>query len=157
MSQYRRAIDYLPHQSPMVVLETVCYVSAEHVECEVIVTPEGVLAPFLNTHGALPAWFAIEMMAQTIGVWRGWHGEQSGTIPKLGLLLGSRAFNSSLSEFPAASQLRVYATMLLQDDKLANFDCWVSLNGEAVTTARLNVYQPSEHEINQLIQQGNSL
>lgn len=157
MSQYRRAIDYLPHQSPMVVLETVCNVSAEQAECEVIVAADGILAPFLNAHGALPAWFAIEMMAQTIGVWRGWHGEQSGAEPKLGLLLGSRAFNSSLSEFPAASRLRVYVTMLLQDDKLASFDCWVSLNGETVTTAKLNVYQPNDGEINQLIQQGNSL
>lgn len=79
---------YLPHQSPMVMLDKVYVVEESNAECRVTVSQDSVLAPFLDTHGCLPNWFAIELMAQTIGVWRGWHGLQQAVPPTIGMLLG---------------------------------------------------------------------
>ena len=62
------AADYLPHESPMVLLENIIDVTEETALCSVVVSENGVLAPFLNARGALPAWYAIELIAQTIGV-----------------------------------------------------------------------------------------
>jgi len=67
------AADYLPHQAPMVLLENVVEVTEDTAQCSVVVSRESVLAPFLNARGALPAWYAIELIAQTIGGWSGWH------------------------------------------------------------------------------------
>lgn len=61
---------YLPHQSPMVMLDDVHSVGEDGAECSVTLSKDGVLAPFLDAQGRLPNWFAIELMAQTIGVWR---------------------------------------------------------------------------------------
>lgn len=152
MMEFQPAAYYLPHESPMVFLEKVCAVDDDRAICEVKVSTEGILSPFLNEHKALPAWFAIEMMAQTIGVWRGWHGMKNNETPRLGMLLGARGLKSTLPEYPHNSLLRVSVTQQLQDDKLASFDCYLEINGERITQARLNVYQPDDQELTQLIQ-----
>jgi predicted hotdog family 3-hydroxylacyl-ACP dehydratase len=156
MNQFKPAIAYLPHRLPMVLIETVHQVGRESAQCSVEVSRDSVLAPFIDENGVVPAWFAIEMMAQTIGVWSGWHAEQTGKIPLLGLLLGTRGFKSTVSEFSLGSHLLISIDLLLQDEKLANFDCRIELNGNVVTQAKLNVYQPDEQEIAQLIQQGSA-
>lgn len=156
MTEYQPAASYLPHETPMVFVEKVHSVDSEGAVCEVLVHRDGVLAPFLTPQGELPAWFAIEIMAQTIGVWRGWHGVRLGHKPKLGMLLGSRGFKSTLSAYPEGSRLTVSVAMLLQDDKLASFDCRLTLDGEDVTQAKLNVYQPDDMELRQLMQPPNA-
>ena len=63
----------------MLLLEEVEAVTADTATCRVAVSPGSVLAPFLDTNGDLPGWFALELMAQTVGVWSGWHRQQQGT------------------------------------------------------------------------------
>lgn len=152
MTEYQPAASYLPHETPMVFIEKVHSVDDEGAVCEVCVSRDGVLAPFLTPPGELPAWFAIEIMAQTIGVWKGWHGARLKQEPRLGMLLGSRGFTSVLAAYPDGSRLIVSVTRLLQDDKLASFECRVTLDGEDVIQARLNVYQPDDMELRLLRQ-----
>lgn len=78
---YLLPVDYLPHDAPMLLLETVEQVTDESAVCRVTVNHTGVLAPFLNADGALPGWYALELMAQTVGVWSGWHRHQQGKAP----------------------------------------------------------------------------
>lgn len=156
MKHFTSAIDYLPHELPMVLVETVHGVGDDHASCEVLVSKDGILAPFINESNVIPAWFAIEMMAQTIGVWCGWHALKQNKQPRLGLLLGTRAFKSSISEFPIGSRLFIFINLRLRDNKLANFDCRIELDGKTVTQAKLNVYEPDDSEIAQLIQQGSA-
>ncbi|AWH88879.1 ApeP family dehydratase [Limnobaculum parvum] len=152
MMDFQPATYYLPHESPMVFLEKVCAVDNDSAICEVKISTEGILAPFLNERKALPAWFAIEIMAQAIGVWRGWHGIKKSETPRLGMLLGARGLKSTLHEYPYNSILRVSVALQLQDDKLASFDCHLEIDGEQIIQARLNVYQPDELELARLIQ-----
>lgn len=51
----------------MLLLEEVVSVSDDSAVCRVTVSPSGVLAPFLDPDGNLPGWFALELMAQTVG------------------------------------------------------------------------------------------
>ena len=141
---------YLPHQSPMVMLDEVHAVGDSDAECRVTVSKESVLAPFLDAQGCLPNWFAIELMAQTIGVWRGWHGLQQATPPMIGMLLGGRAISCELSQFPAGSELRVCVHLILQDEKIGSFECSISIAGKQVACGRLNTYQPDIEEIKKL-------
>ncbi|BCQ44211.1 hypothetical protein ERHA55_17380 [Erwinia rhapontici] len=51
MSEYQPAAYYLPHASPMVLVEQVLMVSDEEAHCRVRVSADSVLAPFLNPQG----------------------------------------------------------------------------------------------------------
>lgn len=141
---------YLPHQSPMVMLDDVHSVGEDGAECSVTLSKDGVLAPFLDAQGRLPNWFAIELMAQTIGVWRGWHGLAQAIPPTIGMLLGGRAISCELPVFPAGSKLQVCVQLILQDEKIGSFECCINMAGKQVARGRLNTYQPDAEEIKKL-------
>lgn len=152
----KRAVDYLPHDAPMVLVEEVLWVSEESACCQVTVG-EGVLSPFLNAEGDLPAWFGIEIIAQTIGVWSGWHGRaQNNNKPSPGMLLGGRGYRCQAAVFPAGATLEVTVTLLMRDEKIGSFEGNITINGEHYASVRLNTYQPDREELNQLMQQGNN-
>ena len=141
---------YLPHESPMILLETLVSISPEEVVAQVSVSADGVLSPFLTVEGDLPGWYAIEMMAQAIGVWSGWHGMQNGRPPLLGMLLGVRGFEIDLPVFSNEMILDVSALQLMSDGKLGSFSCLVRCAGNVLAKSQINVYQPSEDEYQQL-------
>ena len=152
----QHAAQFLPHAAPMVLLETVIEVTAETARCSVNVSKDSVLAPFLNVRGALPAWYALELIAQTVGVWSGWHGAQSGEPPQVGMLLGGRALKCSVPEFAAGSELFISVSMVLRDEKLASFEGVICIKQEKdnlqVAKGRLNTYQPDKDELIKLTQ-----
>ncbi|KQN49055.1 hypothetical protein [Rahnella sp. R3(2024)] len=153
---YQNAADFLPHAEPMVLLENVIDVTRDTALCSVVVSQDSVLAPFLNADGALPAWYSLELIAQTIGVWSGWHGAQSGEPPQLGMLLGGRGLKCAVPEFAAGSELLIRVSMVLRDEKIASFEGVISIKGEQdnlqVAQGRLNTYQPDKDEIIKLTQ-----
>ncbi|MBC8952616.1 hotdog family protein [Xenorhabdus sp. PB62.4] len=153
MPDYLPVDCYLPHEVPMVLLENVINVSSDHVHCQVTVSKEGVLSPFLNEEGHLPGWFAVEIMAQTIGVWSGWHRkERKEEDSALGMLLGGRAVRCQAPVFTQGSVLDIQMNLLLQDEKVGSFEGSISCNGTVLTTGRLNTYQPDKTELKQLFQ-----
>lgn len=147
---------FLPHAAPMVLLDSVIEVANDTALCRVVVSPDSVLAPFLNARGALPAWYAIELIAQTVGVWSGWHGAQQGEAPQVGMLLGARAVKCSVAEFAAGSELLIQVSLVLRDEKIASFEGVISIKQEKdnlqVATGRLNTYQPDKEELITLTQ-----
>ncbi|MBN3345066.1 hotdog family protein [Pectobacterium brasiliense] len=160
MSEYLAAAAYLPHSAPMVLVDEVIHVDDEHAHCRVVVSRESILAPFLNAQGHLPAWFGIEIIAQTIGVWSGWHGRQISGMqekPRPGMLLGGRGYRCKQDNFPAGSLLDVTVTLLMRDDKIGSFEGEIAIAGETYASGRLNTYQPDEHELTALLEQGKRL
>ncbi|WP_319929449.1 hotdog family protein [Xenorhabdus santafensis] len=152
MADYLPVDRYLPHESPMVLLDNVVNVSDSHVYCQVTVSNNGVLSPFLNEKGDLPGWFSIEIMAQTIGVWSGWHRKKNEEEDSaLGMLLGGRAIRCQVPAFTQGSVLDIRMNLLLQDEKFGSFEGEISCNGIVLVTGRLNTYQPNKTELTQLI------
>lgn len=149
--KYSLAEKYLPHGVPMVMVQNVHLVDNEHCICSVQVSRDGILAPFLNSQYALPNFYCIELMAQTIGVWSGYHGIQSQRPPQLGMLLGGRALKTTVTQFPEHSQLIIKASLVLADAKLANFDCQIMLGEQCVASGKLNVYEPDQAELTKLL------
>lgn len=156
MCDHLPVASYLPHEAPMVLLDKVLHVGEEQAHCQVTVSNDGVLAPFLNKQGALPAWFGIEIMAQTIGVWSGWHRRQQAERngkPEPGMLLGGRGYRCSQAAFPAQARLDVFINLLMRDEKIGSFEGEIRIDGERVASGRLNTYQPDSIELQQLTQQ----
>ena len=105
MTDFLPVGDYLPHRAPMLLLDRVIQVSDERVVCEVTINHHGVLAPFLNAQGELPAWFGVEIMAQTVGVWSGFHARQRGDRDiRPGMLLGGRGYRATAATLPQTSR-----------------------------------------------------
>ena len=108
MSHYLSPGAYLPHKPPMLLLEEVVNVTDETATCRVTVSTHGVLAPFIDAEGNLPGWFALELMAQTVGVWSGWHRQQQGqTSISLGMVLGARELVCAAGYLPGGKALSI--------------------------------------------------
>lgn len=155
MSNALSAGDYLPHQTPMILVDWVIVVDEESVHCQVSTAPGGVLAPFLDAQGSLPAWFGMEIMAQTIGVWSGWHARRAGTqIIRPGMLLGGRNWRATTPSFPGDITLDIKLRLLMRDDRMGSFEGDICHGDRVLATGRLNTYQPNEYELQQLMSQG---
>ncbi|TPG55778.1 3-hydroxy-fatty acyl-ACP dehydratase [Ewingella americana] len=148
---YAPPAHYLPHNAPMVLLDEVISVGKESAHCSSRVSTTGALAPFLTAQGALPAWFSLELMAQTIGVWNGWHNAEQGDLPQLGMLLGCRGMRCAQPEFASGAQLDMHIQQILRDSKIASFECTLFIRNARddgpVAHARLNTYQPDAQDI----------
>lgn len=154
---YLSPTDYLPHDAPMLLLASVEDVSEESAVCRVTVDPHGVLAPFLNPAGELPGWYALELMAQTVGVWSGWHRQQQGQETlALGMVLGARELVCAAGIFPANSVLTVKVTLLMQDERFSSFECAITTDDATLATGRVNTFQPGKQELALLFKQGES-
>ena len=151
---YLSPADYLPHEAPMMLLERVERVTDSSAVCSVTVDGHGVLAPFLNVDGDLPGWFALELMAQTVGVWSEWHRLQKG-LPHspLGMVLGARELVCSTGRFAAGTTLTITIERLMQDERFGSFECTIQTDNVPLATGRVNTFQPSEDELTSLFSQ----
>ena len=152
---YLLPVDYLPHDAPMLLLGSVEQVTDECAVCRVTVDNKGVLAPFLNADGALPGWYALELMAQTVGVWSGWHRHQAGQSSiSLGMVLGARELVCAAGQFAAGSELTITVKLLMQDERFGSFECVIAAGEESLASGRVNTFQPTQEELTSLFNQG---
>jgi len=155
MTVYLSPGEYLPHDAPMLLLEKVISVSEETACCQVSVNTIGVLAPFLDAQGDLPGWYALELMAQTVGVWSGWHRMQRGQDSiALGMVLGARELTCAAGTLPAGAALAIEVKLLMQDERFGSFECAISANDRTLATGRVNTFQPTPEELASLFNQG---
>jgi predicted hotdog family 3-hydroxylacyl-ACP dehydratase len=150
---YRPIADYLPHRSPMIMLDKIISIQNDFISCSVMVSSDGTLAPFLNEQNELPAYYFIELMAQTIGIWNGFHAQSTQEKPKIAFLLSSRLFETQIPTAPLNTDIIIEAKLILKDEQLANFEAAIIIDHQNVAQARLNVYQPDQTETEQLLQE----
>ena len=148
---------YLPHEAPMMLLGSVECVTVDTAVCRVAVNGQSALAPFLNADGDLPGWYALELMAQTVGVWSGWHRHQQGQESiALGMVLGARELECAAGSLPAGATLTVSVKLLMQDERFGSFECAIQSGNAPLATGRINTFQPTPAELTTLFQQGAS-
>ncbi|ELP5716051.1 putative hotdog family 3-hydroxylacyl-ACP dehydratase [Enterobacter asburiae] len=148
---------YLPHEAPMMLLGSVECVTVDTAVCRVAVNGQSALAPFLNADGDLPGWYALELMAQTVGVWSGWNRQQQGQDHiALGMVLGARELVCASGHFAAGLTLDITVKLLMQDERFGSFECAISANEETLATGRVNTFQPSAEELTSLFNQGSN-
>jgi predicted hotdog family 3-hydroxylacyl-ACP dehydratase len=95
----------------------------------------------------MPSWVGLELMAQTIGVFAGRRRRERSEDVRLGFLLGTRRYSTTVEGFAVGSRLTVHARMeILSEQGLAVFNCRILLGGEVVAEALMNVFQPNDVE-----------
>ncbi|WFP50273.1 3-hydroxylacyl-ACP dehydratase [Methylomonas sp. EFPC3] len=130
--------ELLPHTGDMVLLDRVVSFEEDRLSAVLTVRGEGLL---FGDERAVPAWAALEYMAQAIGAYVGLQAKQAGQPIRLGFLLGSRLLQSNVGTLPVGCELAVTIEKIVQDEQLGVFDCRVSGDNIEIS-AKLNVYQP---------------
>lgn len=111
-------------------------------QAEVDITGESM---FADDRG-VPAWIGMEYMAQTIAAYAGLQERNKGGVPKIGLLLGSRNYSSSVDYFAQGQTLRIEAGLeIVAANGLNVFNCEITGN-ETRAAAVVNVFQPEDAE-----------
>jgi len=134
----------LPHRGTMLLLDRVIASDEQSIEAERTV-PAG--AWYSDEHGAMPAWIAIELMAQAIAAFANLHACARGEPPKRGLLLGSKQYRARAARIAAGERLRVTAQLSYRDDSgFAAYDCAIAGAGGELAAATLKVYEPPDFD-----------
>lgn len=132
---------YVPHRGSMLLLDRLLEAGEEHAVAQVRVARDGL---FVQPQG-VPAWVAIEYMAQTVAAWAGWRAAQKGEAVKIGFLLGSRKLEALQPFFALGAVLRVEVQCeLMGSNGLGMFSCQVLDNGQLAARARVSVFEPGD-------------
>ena len=131
--------DLLPHRAPMLLIDGVEAVTAQGGTGRARLRPE---AWHAGPDGRTPAWFGLELMAQTIAGCRGHHLQAAGGAPRGGYLVGTRSYRSTVEAFPAGADLEIRVELQDEDPSgLCVFHCAILEAGQILAEATLNVME----------------
>lgn len=135
----------LPHAAPMILLTQFIEAGDNFARCSVKIDEQ---SPFYNKDCAgVPAYVGIEYMAQTVAAYAGANGLARGEGIKIGFLLGCRKYQPVISQFDLGDELLVHVTEVINEaNGLGVFDCTISRQQDVLVSAKLNVFQPDDHQ-----------
>lgn len=136
--------DLLLHRGNMLMLDKVIAFENESIIAEYSPRHDEWYA---DSNGNMPAWIGLELMAQTVAAHVGLTKRNQNKPRKQGVLLGTRSYHSTVSNFMAAHTLRIHASRVYQDiSGLGAFDCSIMLDDTALVTATLKVFEPEDFQ-----------
>lgn len=141
--------DLLPHKPPMRLIDTLIEVDEDKVHCQLTVRQNNLF--FDHEKNSVPGWIGIEFMAQTVACWSGFQAWKENNPPCVGFLLGSRRYQSHLSDFPEGALLNIHATKLIESNGIAVFDCQIHYEEADIASAQLNAYIPSKEKLQEML------
>lgn len=130
--------ELLPHAGPMRLLERVVAHDAGGTRCRVIPAAS---ALFQDARARVPAWVALEYMAQCAAAHGGLVARALGEAPRPGLLVGSRRLSFRCEDFAPQVPLHVSARPAAGRGDTLAFACAVEdpEGGAPLVEGRLNV------------------
>ncbi len=129
--------ELVPHAGPMRLLGRVLAHAPDETLCEV--DPEGSVL-FAGDDGRVPAWLALEYMAQCAAVHGGLAARAAGAAPAAGLLLGCRELRLHASTLDPRAGLRVWVRPGRSGRSgLRHFACALESEGAPLAEGELRV------------------
>jgi predicted hotdog family 3-hydroxylacyl-ACP dehydratase len=129
----------IAHRPPMILIDRVVEWAEDAIRVAVVVREN---APFM-VDGHIPAYVAVEYMAQAIAAYSGLKARQNQQPVRIGFLLGTRRLTLAATTFEPGQDLIVECETLYNDGEMASFDCRTLRDGQVVAAAALNVFQPA--------------
>jgi predicted hotdog family 3-hydroxylacyl-ACP dehydratase len=128
---------FVMHRAPMIFLDRLTDIGPDFAVCEWQVTDDFAL---FEPGKGVPAYAAIEYMAQCVAVHAGAKARARGYVPPQGYLLGTRHFEASIEYFTTGITYQAHCTELIRNaDGLGSFACEVRAGGKTVASANLAV------------------
>jgi len=134
--------DILPHDGDMMLLDKVLDYDEHSLVAETVVRDDGLF----GDGNRVPAWLGIEYMAQTVAAHGGMMRYLAGKPITLGFLVGTRRYDSNISEFAVGTRLTIKVEFLMDNQGLCVFVCQINGTGIDIS-AKLNVYLPDKNEL----------
>lgn len=133
--------DVVPHKKTMSLLDEILEKGKESLKAKVTINENSL---FL-TDGKIPAYIGIEYMAQSIAAFSGSQERSKGGEAKLGFLVGTRKYDSTVSCFLQNTDLIIDVEREFQAvNGLGVFNCTISDDSGIIVTCVLNVFQPED-------------
>lgn len=149
MVEYPHLHQLLPHESPMALVDELVDVGDSHVHCRVIVGEQNL---FFDTESrVIPGYVGVELMAQTVAGWSGYHAVNRGEASPVGFLLGCRRYQAECSAFEENHALDIYAEQVMENNGMAVFACRIEHQGNLLASSQLNLFIPSKKKLEQTI------
>ena len=137
-----RISEVLPHAGTMLLLDELLEFSGQHISCRVHIRPD---SQFCDGMRGVPAWVGLEYMAQAMCAFSGVEEVRAGLKPSIGLLLGSRVYQSDVEWFGLGSELVVRADLQLRDENnLVAFQCSIHEGARLLARGDVKAYRPSD-------------
>ena len=145
MSPFPPTRELLPHGGGMSLLGSVLEHGPTHTVCSVDCAESEL---FRESDGSVPAWLAIEYMAQCIGVHDGLEKHARGARPGLGFFVGSPRIVLHADRFAPGERLHVRADAVRKGGGLVIFACRVEREADAAVLAegQVSVFEPRHPE-----------
>ena len=130
--------ELLPHGPAMTLIDRLVDFTPQRSSATVTITKQ---SRFFVATG-VPAWVGIEYMAQAIAAHAGLEARLRGERAPVGLLLGTRAYRTALTEFPLGVTLTITVEPVAVEVLLGSFQCSIA-SDRVIATAAVNVYRPA--------------
>ena len=138
-SDYPDVAELVPQRGRMRLLSGVVSHSIEETVCAIDLERSGL---FAEADGSIPAFVALEYMAQCAAAHTGLANRSGSESPRASLLLGTRRLQLAIERFRSGQRLRVSARHHRGEAGLVVFDCVLSDadSDETLAEGRLNLY-----------------
>jgi len=139
-SYFPPAIELLPHDGPMMLIESVLSHTPTRTECIIDVDSSTL---FQNEDGSVPAWLALEYMAQSIAAHGGLVDRAARRPTRPGLLVSSRNLAINVEKFAPHQRLRAEVRHRRGEIGMLAFECALFDESDADTvlaSGTLHVY-----------------
>jgi len=130
----------VPHSGKMLLIDKVIDYKDDWLVSQITIKEDSM---FCN-NGSVPALVGIEYMAQSVAAFAGKNDKLNNKEVSIGLLLGTRKYVSSVSEFPVGSVLKIHVQQIYFENLgLGVFKC--KIEGKNIfVEANINVYHPKD-------------
>ena len=131
----------LPHRQAMLLVEEVGY-GPDYGEAALTIRPD---SAFCDGASGVPAWVGIEYMAQAISVFSGVEQLQRNSEIKIGLLIGTRRYESEVPVFPVGTRLHIIAQLKDREDEgISMFACEIRDGQRVLARGDIKAYRPED-------------
>lgn len=134
--------DLTPHRGGMLLISRIVAEGADELTAEITIAPDH---PFLVPGKGVPAYVALEMMAQTISAKDGLEQQRAGNPPAIGFLLGCQRFKTYREWLQVGETLTCHVFCRLDADGLGSFECELrSPAGGVLAKGNISVFRPQD-------------
>ncbi len=136
--------ELIPHRGTMLFIDRVIAFESSMAVAEY--TPRHD-AWYVDSSGHMPAWIGLELMAQTVAAHVALMKRLEGSSPKMGALLGTNSYRSSVASFAAGGVLSIRVDLLFNDPSgMGAYIGAIECNNIPLANSTLKVYEPEDFE-----------
>ena len=131
--------DLIMHSGNMQFIDDIIKITDHNIICQSVIKPHN---PYWDhKSNCLPSWIGIEFMAQSIAIWSGYHYYISNQKIPMGLLLGTRNYNSYTHKFNLDETIIMQAELLIKNVSSAAFNCSIHAQEHLLAESQINIFE----------------